>query len=271
MSSQERNQHALQRLMKWIAPRLYENEPPSENSERALRALSGQLGSNPPFVIDAFELTETLSDWIVDVAISGSGKIAILLGSHGDEGSSNIFLTTWPRLRGYSELLNLGAVKDNATVRVFFPKNSNTPAVVVGGVRIEWGDWTLELPWKDEPEVPEDACLTLWEDEQYRQHVAYLNEGKICHEMNVFDWHPATSTQNVRWLGLVEGELAYITSEIPDGQCETLYWKKVKAIMLRGEQIIPESISVVGEGIQFVTRNHNQMFAPGEYQQSERS
>lgn len=268
MSSQERNQHALQRLVKYIAPRLYENEPDSAQSERALRALTGVLASNPPYVIDAFELTEDLRDWIVDVAISKSGKIAILLGSHVDEKSSNVFLTTWPRPRGYCELLNLGPVKDNATVRVLFPEGSDTPAVIVGGEKIVWGNWTLDLPWKEDLVVPKEACLTLFSTDDH-QKIVYIFDGKVNakvrqHVLKLNAGPPIdfiSSGSVTRWLVPVNGLSAWITSEDPEGQCETLHWGSVEAIMLRGEQIIPESISVVNGGIQFVTTNHGKMFA----------
>lgn len=260
MSSQERNQHALQRLMKYIAPRLYENEPPSESSERALRALSGQLGSNPPYVIDAFELTQTYSDFIQDVAISKTGKVAILLGSHVDEDSYNVFLTTWPRPRGYSELQDLGVVKDDAKVSVLFPEGSDTPAVIVGGQRIEWGNWSLELSMPDHLEVTKDAYLTLWEDSYHLRHVAYLHDGELFYETNAV-LYSKLCAKNVRWLGYIYEEPAWITNEIHDGQCETLHWRNVKAIMPCGQRIISESIVVMTGQIQLVTEEDGRMFA----------
>lgn len=256
MSAKDANQHALQRLVKWIAPRLYENEPDSEQSERAMRALSGQLGSNPPFVIDAFDLGVSQSAWIVDVTISPNGKVAIVVGEHVDETSSRVLLTTWPRPSGYSEFRDLGVVSDDIEVHVLFPEGSSEPAVIIGGEKLVWGNWTLELPWKEEHEVPKDACFTLWEDADYFQHATYIEDGVPRLETTAVAVY-STHVKNVRWMGLVNGSFAVITSEDPDGQCETLRWCNVEAIMLRGEQIIPESIGLVDGGLQFVAREEN--------------
>jgi len=255
--------------MKYLLPRLYENEPQSENSERALRALSGQLWSNPPHVIDAFDLGVDESAWIVDVAISPTGKMAILAGEHQDpDKSSKVLLTTWPRPSGYSEFKSLGIVKDDADVRVLFPAGSKNPAVIVGGEKIVWGDWTLELPWKEELAVPEEAYLTLWSTDD-DQRIAYICDGKVHAKMRHHVTHlnagpPSdfvSSGSVARWLGLVNGSPAWIVNEDPDGKCETLHWRNVEAIMMRGERIIPESIGFVDGGLQFVTGDLGRLFA----------
>ena len=266
MSSQERNQHALQRLMKWIAPRLYENEPDSENSERAMRALSGQLGSNPPFVIDAFDLGVSPRAWIEHVAISPKGKVAIVVGEPGEvDGSSTMLLTTWPRSSGYSEFQTVATRAEDPAAFVLFPEGSDTPAVLIGGEKLVWGNWTLELPWKEEQMVPPGACLTLWEDKDHYQHVAYIDEyigeARVVYKMNVIGAYSKPSVNDVRWLGRIDGSLAWIVNEVQDGKCETLYWRSVEAIMLRGERIITKSIGFVDGGIQFVTGERGRMFA----------
>ena len=254
MSTQDRNQHALQRVVKYLAPRLYENEPPAANSERALRALTGVLASNPPFVIDAFDLDVPGSAYIWDVAISPTGKIAIVVGIPEERtGCSNALLTTWPRPSGYSEFHGLGPVDDDTTVRALFPEGSKTPAVIFGGRLIGWGNWTLELPWAEEKEVPKDACLTLWEDRDHLQHVAYLNEGEIVYEMNVVGAYSKPAAQNVRWIGLVGGKLGYI--QVKNGHDE-LHWNYIQAKLPEAShKILPGSISVIDDDVlQFVTQ-----------------
>lgn len=268
MSRNVKDAHALQRVIQAAAARMCKDTPPAQTSERAVRALTGQLASLPPYVIDAFELTQTLSDWIVDVAISKSGKIAILLGQHTDEDSSNVFLTIWPRPRGDSELLNLGLVKDNATVRVLFPEGSDTPAVVIGGEKIVWGNWTLELPWKDELEVPKSACLTMLQDSEC-VHVWYIDDGVVSYTffsgtvIDRFQPFGSSDSNKTRWLGLVGGELAHITVECDQNNVrETIHWRNVnKAMSMWNEQIVPASIGCVGDGIQFVTMRNFQFTA----------
>jgi hypothetical protein len=251
MSSQERNQHALQRLMKYIAPRLYENEPDSEQSERALRALSGQLGSLPPYVIDAFDLGVAPSAYIWSVAISSEGKIAIVVGEpEGSSGFSKARLTTWPRPRGYSELLNLGLVKDDATVRVLFPEGSDTPAVVIGGEKIVWGNWTLELPWKEELEVRKSACLTLWEDRDHLYNVAFLEDGEIHFQMTVVGGYDKPHAKNVRWIGYVGRELLAI--HVTKHGRDILLCRGKEVEMCDGYKIETDSITARSESIQFV-------------------
>jgi hypothetical protein len=244
-------EYALQRLMQYAVAHMVRGLPSSQDSHRALMALSGQFGGNPPFVIDAFDLGISSRAYIWAVAISPSGQLAIVVGEPQDQvGVSKLLLTTWPRPRGYSELKELGIVKDDAQVNVFFPERSKEPAVIHSGRELIWGSWTVPLPWGDDLEVPVEACLTLWENDDHFQQVAFLEDGEIHYEMNVVGGCTKPHAKNVRWIGYRWESLLAI--QVNKRGKDVLLCRGKEVVMDDGDKIEVDSITADQHRIKFV-------------------
>lgn len=255
---------ALKCLWEYLVAHLFQNQPTPDQSDRALRAVSGGLGRNAPFVEASFLPLRGARGSVKTVAISPEGKIAIVLWrSVGKDEFDELCLVVWkdgsvtkPRVLGTAE-----GIFDEDSIRVFFPEGSDDPAVVIGG-GVLWGDATFGLPWKAVSEVPVSACLTVFE-EGGRKFAAYIDEDR---DACLFPFSVPGVQQGgsgglrgkTLWLGLVGGELVRITAT---RNAEAVRWRDIvvpiESVVPTVDGILPESIGVADGGIQFVAKIGN--------------
>lgn len=185
--------------------------PSSDRSDRATRALSGQLVPNPPFVELSFQVSDDPTAKVLGVAISPKGKVAIAVLTN------RLSLVTYDR-GSVSSRVFPGSHDVAFAVRPFFPEGSEDAAVLIDGTKILWGNWTVELPWGDRS-VNKYDCLTAWLDDGIRK-VAFIDKSVAweCVPGKKGSWQDTYT-----WLGLVDGSLARIKFAEKNGS-ETLYW-----------------------------------------------
>ncbi len=256
--SQAKDQGAFQRLMSNLVAHMYSGTPNSDQSERALRAVSGRLGRNPPYVEATFDLASDPSEDVLDVAISPKGKIAIVLGIQTKEPFSRTSrLVVYTSRKGIEER-QLGIFKGSMFQKVLFPEGSEEPAVVIGGEQLFWGNWTVRLPWKDASAVPESACLTLWgpEGSHRTRHIAYLTEDQKLTELLKFGSSDRESSNfnpaRMRWIGLTNGRLVQI--EVAKGR-DTFHCGPINIPIPDECKILESSIGFAKGGYQFVVND----------------
>lgn len=253
----------LKTLMEYIVAHLFQGQPTPDQSDRALRAVSGQLGRNAPFVEATFLPLRGASGSVKAVAISPKGKIAIVLWrSVGKDDFDELCLVVWedgnvsrPKVVGTAKTID-----EDDRIRVFFPEGSEEPAICVRD-RVVWGKWEEKLPWPEG--APADACLTLWEEFDAsgppRRFLAYIHEGAAVLFPIPVSGRPsgggtgALRGGTTRWMGLVEGDLARITAQ---RGVEVLRWRELvvpaPTRVPTVDAILPGSIGFKNGGVQFV-------------------
>lgn len=257
-SAIESSQGAVSRLLAFLVPRIYKNVPSGESAERALRAVSGQLGHNPPGVEASFLVSDDPNKVVVDAVISPNGTVGMLRAPAtqlADIQQFNGTVLTWTRNGGLREVAAVWALNTARLQGLFFPPGSEVPAVELSDGRIIWGDWAIHLPWKWA--APRDACLTLWEERGTR-FVAYLAEERLClrqHDTAVgLEMGPSDPSGPVtKWIGLVNGALATLVMT-DDGGTE-MRWNGARSNRMKTneETVVIGSVGFVEDRMQFVT------------------
>lgn len=221
-STMSRNEGALKALLEWTVAHLYSDQPEAEASDRALRALCGQLGRNPPYVEAAPQITDDGSATVVAGAISPSGKVAVVLRQNASEPlSQRLRLVTYTD--GGIKDESIGTFPENPTapsVTVQFPQGSEEPAIVSNHHH-------LILIWGFTMTLPENAySIRLWRKGE-ESHVAYIVDNTVYHKIMVdrtlMEGH-WNLLPDVYWIDLVGGSLACLTSKHDDTDC-VLHWR----------------------------------------------
>lgn len=257
-SAIESSQGAVSRLLAFLVPRIYKNVPSGESAERALRAVSGQLGHNPPGVEASFLVSDDSAQTALDAAISPMGTVGILCGPAlvpCDVKSIDVTVKTWSRGGGFKEVASVSIAGKTGKKRFLFPPGSETPALLLDDGQIVWGDWTVTLAGN------RDAHLILWEEGGTR-FVAYIREERLCVHQRVtatgLEMRPTDPLKALaaKWIGLANGEPAMIVT-LDDGSTE-LRWNGTRSNRMgAGENVVIESIGFVEDRIQFVTRRQD--------------
>jgi len=246
MSNEERAVNAYKGLGRYYVA--HQDCPPdADRSDRALRAVSGQLGQNPPFVEASFQVSDDPTAKVVATAISPKGRVAMVVVS-GTMADRVVSFVTWMNGAKTSTPFNVPKKAGGIVAfGVFFPEGSEEPVVRINGSYFLWGNWTVELPW--DMSVPKDSCLTAWVEDNVPQ-VAFIDKG-IAWQYSPGkkgDW-----SDTYHWLGLVDGSLARIM--VAEDGLETLYWRGMSfypQMFTAKAKFVLGSISARDGGIQFV-------------------
>lgn len=256
-----------QPVVEYVGAHMHE-EVPDERLERAVIAMSGQLGALPSHVEASLRLGNGRQTALSGAAVSRTGKVAIaywVLG--GEKDLPRLYLAVW-EADGFSEpayLLTGSDVSVDFITLVSFPEGSEEPAVCTHG-KVFWGGASVSLPDAWRYRVLPEACLTLWEEDG-RRFVAYVHEGTACQLPIVpvgcdSDGGSGTFQDTTRWLGRVGGSLARITVERRDGvEAETLRWQNAKVVLpLRG-RFLPALVGCVAGRLQGVAYSPDHLVA----------
>lgn len=247
---------AWQPLVQYAGSHMHERYN-DDRLDRSLETAKGGIVRPPEHVVDIFALPVGAQPH--RFAISPTGEVAILYWSdNGKDAYRSLCLVRRLRdgARTHPEVLGTEqTIHPTGNIRILYAANTEEPVVIVGKHLFWGGEVAASLPSEWYEQIPAEACLTFWVEDN-RRWVAYVESD---HAACQFPFHlpsrPIAGTFGLRghttWLGVVGGSLARVVCT-EEGK-HALLWRYGKIVMPnRDLHIIGESISwVTPDSIQF--------------------